>query len=264
MASSRGCRPMLAVADVHTRGNRCRPAVAVLSPASNCSWVRVPDSKNCSMRASSASATSSIRASRAALASSVSSGGTSPVDTVRPSGSKVKACMAIRSTTPRKSFSSPMGRWIGTTVRPSASCSDSRERDRLARSRSRRLSTTTHGRFSSSATAHTLSVTTSAPATESTTTRAASATRRAQQVSLKKFAMPGVSMRLIFVFFHSANAVLADSVCLRAISSSSKSVTVVPSSTAPRRLTASASNRRAEANCVLPAPLCPTNATLRI
>ena len=77
------------------------------------------------------------------------------------------------------------------------------------------------GRFSSSATAHTFSVSTSEPATASTTTRAASATRNAQLVSLKKFAMPGVSTRLIFVFFHSANAVLADSVCLREISSSS-------------------------------------------
>ena len=221
MASSRGCTPMFAAADVHTSGKTCRPAVAVFSPASNCSWVSVPDSKNCSMRASSASATSSMRVSRAAWASSARSAGTSPVDTVRPSSPKVNARMETRSTTPRNCFSSPIGRWIGATVRPRASCSDSSERDRLARSRSRRLSTTTQGRPSSSATAHTFSVSTSEPATASTTTRAASATRSAQAASLKKLAMPGVSMRLTFVFFHSVNAVLADSVCLRAISSSS-------------------------------------------
>ena len=162
-----------------------------------------------------------MSASRAAPASSASSDGTSPADIVRPSASKVSAFMATRSTTPRKSFSSPMGSWMGTTVRPRASCSDSSERDRLARSRSRRLSTTTQGRPSSSATLHTFSVSTSEPATASTTTTAASATRRAQQASLKKFAMPGVSTMLIFVFFHSANAVLDERVCLRAISSSS-------------------------------------------
>ena len=67
--------------------------------------------------------------------------------------------------------------------------------------------------------------------------------------------MPGVSMRLIFCLFHSAYARLADSVCLRAISSSSKSVTVVPSSTLPKRLTMPASERMAEASCVLPDPL---------
>ena len=72
----------------------------------------------------------------------------------------------------------------------------------------------------SSAMPHTFSVCTSTPATASTTTRAASATRRAARVSLTKLLMPGVSIRLIFVERHSANATLAESVCLRAISSS--------------------------------------------
>ena len=41
-------------------------------------------------------------------------------------------------------------------------------------------------------------------ATASTTTSAASATRSAARASLRKFAMPGVSMKLILVLFHSA------------------------------------------------------------
>ena len=60
------------------------------------------------------------------------------------------------------------------------------------------------GTPSSSAASHTFSVETSTPATASTTTRAASATRSAARASLRKFAMPGVSMKLILVLFHSA------------------------------------------------------------
>ena len=111
---------------------------------------------------------------------------------------------------------------------------------------------------------HTFSVWTSTPATASTTITAASATRSAARASLTKLAIPGVSIRLILVPFHSANAVVDESVCLRAISSSSKSVTVVPSSTMPRRLTIFASNSIAETSCVLPEPLWPTMATLRM
>ena len=62
-------------------------------------------------------------------------------------------------------------------------------------------------------------------------------------------------MMLILCVFHSAKARLAESVCLRAIASSSKSVTVVPSSTLPNRFTMPASTRMAEANCVLPEPV---------
>ena len=51
---------------------------------------------------------------------------------------------------------------------------------------------------------------------------------------------------------------------MRAISSSSKSVTVEPSSTSPSRLTAPAASSAAETSCVLPHPPWPTTATLRI
>ena len=76
--------------------------------------------------------------------------------------------------------------------------------------------------------------------------------------------MPGVSMRLTFTRSRSAKATLDDSVCLRAISSSSKSVTVLPSSTLPSRLTIPASKSAADASCVLPDPLWPTRATFLI
>ena len=57
---------------------------------------------------------------------------------------------------------------------------------------------------SSSAVSHTFSVETSTPCSASTTTSAASATRSAARASLRKLAMPGVSMKLILVLFHSA------------------------------------------------------------
>jgi len=146
-------------------------------------------------------------------------------------------------------------------VRPKAACSDSSARARLARSRSSRFSTTSRGSSFCSADSHTFSVWTSTPETASITTRAASETRMAAAASLKKLPKPGVSIRLILCRFHSAYAIAADRVRLRAISSSSKSVAVVPSSTRPRRFTMPASNRMAEASWVLPALEWPTMAT---
>ena len=90
------------------------------------------------------------------------------------------------------------------TVRPNTPRSESSERVRLARSRSRRFNTIMRGTPSSSAVSQTFSVETSAPCTASTTTSAASATRSAARASLRKLAMPGVSMKLILVLFHSA------------------------------------------------------------
>ena len=76
--------------------------------------------------------------------------------------------------------------------------------------------------------------------------------------------MPGVSMTLILCLFHSAKARLAERVCLRETSSSSKSVTVVPSSTFPNRFTIPATDNMAAANWVFPEPVCPTRATFRM
>ncbi len=115
----------------------------------------------------------------------------------------VMAFIATRSTTPRNVFSSPIGIWIGMTVRPNTLRSDSRARLTLARSRSSRFRMTRRGSSSSSARAQTFSVETCTPDTASTTTSAASETRIAARASLRKFAIPGVSMKLILALFHS-------------------------------------------------------------
>ena len=193
---------MFAVAETQNSGNTRPEATPRFSPPTSSSCVSVPASKKRSINASSASATISMSASRAVCAALSRSAGMAP-SLGLPSAPKVQAFIATRSTTPRNDFSSPMGSWTGTTDRPNTPRSDSRDRSRLARSRSRRFSTTSRGVPSSSAAAQIFSVDTSTPATASTTTSAASATRRAARASLRKFAIPGVSMKLIFVLFHS-------------------------------------------------------------
>ena len=214
--------PTLVIAEAQRTGKSLLWAIPRRSPAVTSSLVSVPSSKNRSMSASSASAISSTSASRAACASAACSAGISPaVIAPLPSVLNVNPFIETRSMTPRKSRSCPIGMLIGTTVRPNVLRSDSSERSRLARSRSNRLTTIRRGTAISSASRHTASVWTCTPATASTTTRAASVTRSAPRVSLRKFAIPGVSTRLTLVLFHSSHARLDPSVCLRAISSSS-------------------------------------------
>jgi hypothetical protein len=145
-----------------------------------------------------------MSASRAAFAVSIMFPGIAP-STGFPLASlaNMHAFIATRSTTPAKDFSSPIGSWIGLTVRPNTPRSDSSDRSRLARSRSSRFMTMKRGTPNSAAASHTFSVDTSAPCTASTTTSAASDTRSAARASLRKLAIPGVSMKLIFVLFHS-------------------------------------------------------------
>ena len=76
--------------------------------------------------------------------------------------------------------------------------------------------------------------------------------------SMRKMPKPGVSSRLIFVFFHSTKAMAAEIECLRSISSGSKSVVVVPSSMRPRRVVAPALNSSCDTSVVLPVSLWPT------
>ena len=127
--------------------------------------------------------------------------------------------MATRSMTPLKSFSSPIGNWIGTTFLPNFFCSASSVRENEARSRSILLTMTMRGSSNSSAYFQTFSVVTSTPVTPLTTTAAESATRIAPRASIRKMPKPGVSSRLIFVFFHSTNAMAAEMECFRSISS---------------------------------------------
>jgi hypothetical protein len=129
--------------------------------------------------------------------------------------------MRTTSTTPLKSRSDPMGRWIGIAVRPKNCCTLASERSKLDLSRSNRLMTIPRGRLNSSENAQTFSVWTSTPATPSTSTSAASAAASVDLVSLMNMLNPGVSIRLIFFLFHSATAIALEIVILRWISSSS-------------------------------------------
>ncbi len=78
--------------------------------------------------------------------------------------------------------------------------------------------------------------------------------RSAPSVSAMKLDSPGVSMRLILRPSCSNEATLAPIDIWRSCSSSSKSPTVVPSSTRPRRLTIPASKSSASASRGLTAP----------
>ena len=68
---------------------------------------------------------------------------------------------------------------------------------------------------------------------------------------------------LILVFFHSATAMAVEIVILRWISSSSKSVIVLPSSTRSRRLVAPEVNSNPAVSVVLPESPWPTTPTFR-
>src|SRR5438876_650138 len=75
---------------------------------------------------------------------------------------------------------------------------------------------------------------------------------------------PGVSTRLIRWPFHSQYATAVLTEILRLISSGSKSVVVVPSSTLPRRLTAPVVKSIDSTSDVFPTPPWPTTPTFRI
>src|SRR5216683_7231721 len=110
----------------------------------------------------------------------------------------------------------------------------------------------------------TFSVCTCTPATASTTMTAALAARSPALASATKSPYPGVSIRLRRWPFQSQKATEVPSEILRLISSGSKSVVVVPSSTLPSRLTAPAAKRMPSTRDVLPTPPCPAKPTLRI
>ena len=150
--------------------------------------------------------------------------------------------MATRSTTPRNPRSVPIGNCSATTLRPKDCCRDSMERSKLESSRSIQVSTKARGISYSRQKSQSFSVVTCVPTWASTAIKAQSAAIKEALVSLMNVPYPGRSRKLIFTFApeqsvqgHSA---CASAVCveiLRAISSSSKSVVVVPSATFPQR-----------------------------
>src|SRR3954463_14022068 len=108
------------------------------------------------------------------------------------------------------------------------------------------------------------SVPTSTPEVAVTTQRAPSAAASPAIASPWKSRNPGVSMRLIFVSAHSANAQPRLMEYPRSISSGAESVRVVPSPREPWRLLDPDTKASASTKLVLPLAPCPTTAMLRI
>ena len=79
-----------------------------------------------------------------------------------------------------------------------------------------------------------------------------------------KSAYPGASRTLIFTPLHSTGAMPSETLMPFLISSGSKSLTVLPSSTVPILVVAPEANCIASSSVVLPAPPCPTSNTLRM
>ncbi len=117
---------------------------------------------------------------------------------------------------------------------------------------------------SSSASLQARLVPTSTPITAETVTSTPSTTRAAVRSSPWKLGSPGTSTRLSFRSCHSVWASEVEIESCRLCSSSSESDTVVPASTAPRRLIAPDWKRSASTSDVFPVPRWPTTATFRI
>ncbi len=195
MRSISGAMPMPRAADAQSTGTAPPLPMARRRAPSISSSLIAPSSRYLASRSSSVSAAASASFSRAALAASISSPGIS-ASRVLPSLVS-NARIAMRSTTPVKPPSLPIGRCSGTRRPFSRFCSDSSAREKSARSRSRRLITIARGRLYSLANFHTRSVCTCTPATASTTTTAAPATRSPARASATKSPYPGVSIRLM-------------------------------------------------------------------
>ena len=260
-ASSNAGIPMPRGAATHRIGTRVPAWMPDWRPATSASGANSPSSRNVSVSRSSVSATASTSRSRAARAVAVTSEGRVSSATA-PDG--VSAVIVTRSMTPLNDPAAPIGHWTGMAPRPNRSATPSTTRGNAACSRSSRDTTTTRLNRSRSARLHTLSVWTSTPAVASTATSTLSTARRAPTTSPMKSGYPGVSMRLSLVSCHSRGASAALTVIFLRISSASKSVVVVPSSTRPWRSTALAAKSIASTNDVFPVPPCPATATFRI
>src|SRR5215468_8305887 len=123
--------------------------------------------------------------------------------------------------------------------------------------------TTARGMPTAAHSSHSIRVSPSTPSVAATANSAASAARRPARRSPVKSAYPGVSSRLTLTpaWISGASVRLADRCCL--ISTSSKSLTVVPSSTRPARWMVLVATSSASTSVVLPAPEWPTSTTLR-
>src|SRR5437588_6991671 len=203
----------------------------------------------------------STRRSRASAAAAWTSRGTLS-SAIGPDGPS--AVIVTRSMVPLNDPAEPIGHCSATTCRPKRSARPSTTLANAAFSRSILVTTTIRLRRSRAARLQALSVCTSAPAVASTVMRTLSTARNAPTTSPMKSGYPGVSMRFSFASFHSSGASAALTVIFRRISSGSKSVVVVPSSTRPSRSTALAANSIASTREVFPVLPGPATAMFRI
>ena len=151
-----------------------------------------------------------------------------------PSSSfQTSALSSIRSMTPTKPSSTPIGSWIGSGFAPSRSRIVSTARSKSAPTRSILLMNAIRGTRYLSACRHTVSDCGSTPATESKRAIAPSRMRRDRSTSTVKSTWPGVSMMLIRWPSHS-HAVAAEVIVMpRSCSCSIQSMTAAPSCTSP-------------------------------
>src|SRR6267142_1118817 len=244
--SSSAAMPAPFLAEVKHTGMRCPSRSAFSKGACSCSGATSPCSRYFSISASSTSTTGSTSAACASLTEEKSAS---------PSGLKKQ------STT---SFPPFEGRLIGRHSRPTVCWMRSSIDSRSAFSASMRLITIMRHRFRCAAHFNMRSVASWIPVSAFTTTTAVSTAARAPMAWPMKSGDPGVSIRWIWVFFQAKLTMAELSECLYSFSSGSKSQTVLPFSTLPAAGMAPALARSASARVVLPAPVWPTSATVRM
>ena len=154
-------------------------------------------------------------------------------NSVPSSSFQTSALFSIRSTTPWKLSSAPIGSWIGSGWAPRRSLIVWTAFSKSAPTRSILLMKAMRGTRYLSAWRQTVSDWGSTPATESKTAIAPSRTRSERSTSTVKSTWPGVSMMLMRWSFHS-HAVAAEVIVMpRSCSCSIQSMTAAPSWTSP-------------------------------
>lgn len=216
--------------------------------AESVSW-----SQNSSSAAGWRSATASSSRRRLRSASSRSASGTGPSVAEASPSARTRARIRTRSTTPTKPSSAPIGRCTTSGAGCSRSRREATAASRSAPARSILLTNAILGTPCRSACRHTDSLCGSTPATASNTATAPSSTRSARSTSSAKSTCPGVSIRLMRCPAQSQLTAAAKMVMPRSRSCGSKSVTVVPSWTSPRRCVVPVANRIRSVRVVLPA-----------
>ncbi len=206
-----------------------------------------------SSAAGCSSATASASACRRRSASAANSTGTSATWTPSAPSGQVSARSRSRSTTPVKSPSRPIGTCTASGTGWSRSRIEATALSRSAPGRSILLTNAIRGTPCRSAWRHTDSLCGSTPATASNTATAPSSTRSARSTSSAKSTWPGVSIRFSRCPAQSQLTAAAKMVMPRSRSCGSKSVTVVPSCTSPRRWVSPVRNRMRSVTVVFPA-----------